>query len=328
LTLHPNLITMSQHLTYEECVSIQAYLEIWWKHRAIARKLWRSNSSISDEVKKYSVNGVYVAKIAWCMRKAKRALLNVLYPRIEKWSTLDNFIVEKVKKYWSPEQIAKVWKMEHKEKLSTETVYRHIKFNHKELIKKYFRRKWHPYKYGTIKANYIYNRKSIHERPISAKNKTRFGHWEGDTMWWAKRIWGLVTFTERKSWYELAKVLKEKTAENVTKAVYELFNDLPKKLKRTITLDNGREFVEHRMWKCLVDIDTYFADVGNAGQRGLNENTNGLLRQFFPKWFDLANLQQEKLDYYLDLLNNRPRKRLGFLSPRQYLAKHHCAVLK
>jgi IS30 family transposase len=110
--------------------------------------------------------------------------------------------------------------------------------------------------------------------------------------------------------------------------VYELFKNLPKKLKRTITLDNGREFVEHYMWKWLVDIDTYFADVGNAGQRGLNENTNGLLRQFFPKGTDLANLSQEELDYYLDLLNNRPRKRLWFLSPKQYLAKSHCADLK
>jgi IS30 family transposase len=319
---------MSHQLTYEESVSIQAYLEIWWKHRKIARQLWRSNSSISDEIRKYSIDGVYLAKIARCMRKTKRAILNVLNSRIKKWSELDLFIVEHVKKYRSPEQIVWSWKKKHKERLSIETVYHHIKVNHRELIEKYFRRKWKSYKYGTIKANYIYNRKSIHERPISAKNKSRFGHWEGDTVWWAKRVWGLVTFTERKSWYELAGIVKEKTAENVSREVYKLFQHLPKKLRRTITLDNGREFVEHYMWKWLVDMDTYFADVGKAGQRGLNENTNGLLRQFFPKGSDLANLSQGELDYYLDLLNNRPRKRLWFLSPIQYLAKSHCADLK
>jgi len=85
---------------------------------------------------------------------------------------------------------------------------------------------------------------------------------------------------------------------------------LPQVLKKTITLDNGTEFVEHYMWKLLCGLDTYFADVGQAGQRGLNENTNGLLRQFFPKKSDLANVSQEELDYYVDLLNNRPRKRL------------------
>jgi IS30 family transposase len=317
---------MSHQLTYEDCHAIQIYLEIWWKHREIARKLWRSNSSISDEIRRYSINGVYFAKIAWCMRKTKRAILNALHPRIKKWSELDNFIVEKVKEYRSPEQIVDPWKKKHKERLSVETVYRHIKSNHKELIEKYFRRRWKPYKYGTIKADYIYSRKSIHERPRSAKNKTRFWHWEGDTVWWAKRIWGLVTFTERKSWYELAGILWEKTASNITREVYRLFQYLPKRLRRTITLDNGREFVEHYMWKWLVDVDTYFADVGNAGQRGLNENTNGLLRQFFPKGYDLANLKQQELDYYLQLLNNRPRKRLWFLSPIQYLAKSNCAV--
>jgi len=320
---------MSHQLTYEDCVAIQIYLQENISHRGIAHKLWRSNGSISDEIKKYSVNGIYLANIAWCMRKTRRVILNVLlHCRIKKWSELDLYIIEHIKQYWSPEQIVRVRQMEHKEKLSVETVYQHLKHNHKELIKKYFRRKWKPYKYGTIKAEYIYNRKSIHERPKSAKNKTRFGHWEWDTVRGAKRVWGLVTFTERKSWYELAGILKEKSAESVTHRVYELFKNLPKRLRRTITLDNGREFVEHYMWKWLIDVDTYFADVGNAGQRGLNENTNGLLRQFFPKGTDLANLSQEELDYYLDLLNNRPRKRLWFLSPIQYLAKSNCVDLK
>jgi len=317
---------MSQKLTYEECIKIQVYLEEWLKHRPIAKKLGRSNSSISDEIRKYSVNGQYNAWMAWIVRKARREIVNALHCKIQRWDPLDEFIFEKVKSYRSPEQIAWAWKNESWEIVSKDTVYRHIKKVYPELIKKYFRRWWKKYKYWTIKASHIHNRVSIHERPIAAKLKSEFGHWEWDTMRGAKRIGWFATFTERKCWIEMARVLKEKTASNVTNWVCELFNRLPEGLKKTITLDNGTEFVEHYMWKLLCDLDTYFADVGKAWQRGLNENTNGLLRQFFPKGTDLANVTQEELDYYLDLLNNRPRKRLWYLSPIQYLEKY-CADL-
>jgi len=317
---------MSQKLTYEECIKIQVYLEEGLKHRAIAKKLRRSNSSISDEIRKYSVNGRYIASMAWIIRKTRRLLANALHCKIQRWDPLDMFIAEKIKSYRSPEQVAGDWRRETWEVISKDTVYRHVKKVYPELIKKYFRRWWKRYKYWTIKAKHIFNRVSIHERPIEAKNKSEFGHWEWDTMRGAKRVWWFATFTERKWWIEMARVLKEKTAANVTNWVYELFKKLPEWLRKTITLDNGTEFVEHYMWKWLCGLDTYFADVGQAGQRWLNENTNGLLRQFFPKKSDLANVSQEELDYYLDLLNNRPRKRLWFLSPIQYLQKY-CADL-
>ena len=317
---------MSSKLIYTECVAIQIYLREKLSHREIGKKLGRSNSSISDEIKKYSVNGEYNAWIAWIMRKARRELVNVLHCKIQRWDPLDAFILEKIKSYRSPEQVAGDWKRDTWEVISKDTVYRHVKKVYPELIKKYFRRWWKKYKYWTIKAKYIYNRVSIHERPIAAKLKSEFGHREGDTMRGAKRIWWFATFTERKCWLEMARVLKEKTACNVTEWVCELFNRLPEGLKKTITLDNWTEFVEHYMWKLLCGLDSFFADVGQAWQRWLNENTNGLLRQFFPKRSDLANVKQEELDYYLDLLNNRPRKRLWFLSPIQYLEKY-CADL-
>jgi len=317
---------MSQKLTYEECIKIQVYLEEWLKHRPIAKKLGRSNSSISDEIRKYSVNGKYTASMAWIIRKTRRLLANTLHCKIQRWDPLDTFIFEKIKSYRSPEQVAWDRRRETWEVISKDTVYRHVKKVYPELIKKYFRRWWKKYKYWTIKAGYIYNRVSIHERPIAAKLKSEFGHWEWDTMRGAKRVWGFATFTERKWWIEMARVLKEKTATNVTNAVCELFNRLPEGLRKTITLDNWTEFVEHYMREWLCWLKSFFADVGQAGQRWLNENTNGLLRQFYPKKSDLANVSQEELDYYLDLLNNRPRKRLWFLSPIQYLEKY-CADL-
>ena len=317
---------MSWKLLYTECVAIQIYLREKLSHREIGTKLNRSNSSISDEIRKYSVNGRYIAWIARVMRQTKRRLMNTLHYKIQRWDPLDEFIIESTRKYRSPEQIAGRWKYETWEIISKDTIYSHIKRNHPNLIKKYFRRRWKKYRYWTIKAWYIYQRVSIHNRPIEAKLKSEFGHWEWDTVWWGGRKWWFVTFTERKSWFELAWVLEEKYATIVTETTYQLFKNLPETLKKTVTLDNGKEFVEHYMRKWLCWLETYFADVWNPWQRGLNENMNGLIRQFYPKKTKLSNVSQQELDYYINLLNNRPRKRLNYLSPIQYLQKY-CADL-
>ncbi len=318
---------MSLKLLYSECVAIQIYLREKLSHREIGLKLSRSNSSISDEIRKYSINGEYIASIAWVMRQTKRKLINALHYKIQRWDLLDTFILDKVRSYRSPEQIAWRWKHETWEVISKDTIYSHIKRVHPELIKKYFRRKWKEYKYGTIKAWYIYNRKSIHERPIEAKLKSEFGHWEWDTVRWWWRKWWFVTFTERKSGLELAGVLEEKYATIVTEVTRQLFSTIPSEIKKTVTLDNGKEFVEHHMRKWLCWLDTYFADVWTPWQRGLNENTNGLIRQFYPKRMRLSNVSQQELDYYISLINTRPRKRLNYLSPIEYI-KMYCADLK
>ena len=317
---------MSSKLLYTDCVAIQIYLREKLSHREIGKKLGRSNSSISDEIRKYSMNGNYNAWIAWIMRKARREIVNALHCKIQRWDPLDVFILKNIKQYRSPEQVAWDWKNESWEVISKDTIYRHVKKVYPELIKKYFRRKWKKYKYGTIKAWYIYNRVSIHERPIEAKLKSEFGHWEWDTVRWSRNTWGFVTFTEKKSWFELVWIIGQKYATMITEATRKLFQKVPEKLRKTVTLDNGKEFVEHYMWKWLCWLDTYFADVWNAWQRGLNENTNGLLRQFYPKKMNLSNVSQQELDYYVNLLNNRPRKRLWYLSPIQYLEKY-CADL-
>ena len=319
---------MSQ-LTYEDCMKIQIYLEEkMLSCRAIAQKLGKSNRTVSEEIKKYTTNGVYIAEIARTMRKTKRALLNVLiHTRIPKWSELDIFIVEKVKAYWSPEQITNNRKMETGESLAVQTVYTHLKKEHKELVKEYFRRHGKAYKYGTITAKVIYNRVSIHERPKEVEEKVELWHWEADTIRgkWYKR--GILTLTERVSKYEIAYLLKDKGKESTYEGLCSLLDQLPSELRKSITFDNWTEFVEHFMLKPLYGIDTYFADVWNPWQRGLNENTNGLLRQFFPRNCPKTLVTQEKLDWALNLLNNRPRKTLGYLSPVQILDLH-CVLLK
>lgn len=312
------------HLNYTECVQIQVLLEEWYSHRSIAVRLCRSNRAISQEIKKYGYNGKYTAWVARTIRKTKRSVVNtLLHTKIKPESELEQYILEKIKTYRSPEQIAGRRFKETGKRISKDTIYSYIYRNYPKLIKKYFRRKWKRYVHKREKIRYILDRKSIHERPV-----VKWGwHWEWDTMWWRKRKWGFATFNEIESWYLLAWPLVERKAINVTLKAHELFQRIPESLKKTMTLDNWREFVEHFMMKPLCWLETYFADPWNPWQRWANENTNWLLRQRYPKWADLWSISQSELDYYVWLLNNRPRKKLNYMTPIEFLASRYCVLL-
>ena len=312
------------HLTYTDCLTIQVLLEEGYSHRWVAQRLSRSNATISREIKKYSTNWTYNAKLARLQRQTKRRLINtLLHTRIRPWSKLHQFILEKIQLYWSPEQIAGVRRTTTQEQLSHQTVYRFLHTNHSWMLHKYGRRKWRPYRYGKTPADFIYDRMSIHDRPET----TGLWHWEGDTIQWKNHKGVIVTFNERRSGYLLAYPANRKTAANVTLAAQHVFASIPEGLRTTLTLDNGREFCEHYMLRWLLGFDTYFADPWRPDQRWANENLNGLLRQFYPKWKDLRGVSKEELDYYVDLLNNRPRKRLWRRSPIQYLLDNDCVLL-
>lgn len=316
-----------KHLSYEECVRIEAFLSEGYSHRRIGEILWRSNGSISREIRIYSTDGAYIASLAYLKRNIKRQLCNsLLHCRIDKWSALAQYIVEKMQDYWSPEQIAWRWRRETWESISKDTIYRYIKIHHPKLVPQYFRRKWKKYRYNKTPCDYIYNRISIHQRPEVVQTKERIGDREGDTVIGKWRKWGFVTLNERRSGYLLAGVMKRKKAKEVTHVIASLLKTLSPSIKKTLTLDNGREFSEHYMLKPLCGLDTYFADPWSPWQRWANENTNGLLRQFYPKHMSLANIQQEQLAYYVSLLNNRPRKRLGYATPIEVLAEYDDCV--
>jgi IS30 family transposase len=312
------------HLTYTDCLTIQVLLAEWYSHRWVARKLSRSNRTISMEIKKYSTNGTYNAKLARLQRQTRRKLINtLLHTRITPWSKLHAFVIEKIQEYWSPEQVAGVRRNDTWESLSPQTIYTFLHSHHKWMIEKYGRRKGRPYRYGRKPADFIYDRVSIHDRP----SVEGLWHWEGDTIIGKNHKWAIVTFNEKKSWYLLAYPAKRKTAANVTQAAHHVFSSIPEKLRKTLTLDNWREFCEHYMLRWLLWFDTYFADPWRPDQRWANENLNGLLRQFYPKRTDLRKVEKEQLDYHVRLLNNRPRKRLWRLSPIQFLEKNYCVLL-
>lgn len=162
---------------------------------------------------------------------------------------------------------------------------------------------------------------SIHQRPAGAENRTRYGHWEADTVLGQRKTGCFGTYVERKSGFLVAFKLDDRQDNVFTKASIKAFEGIPSKLKKSITVDNGKEFAAHKQLSFSTGMPVYFCDPYSPWQRGSNENTNGLLRQFFPKGSSFSDVSDDILQDVVNLINNRPRKRLGFRTPSEMLAK-------
>ena len=163
----------------------------------------------------------------------------------------------------------------------------------------------------------IRDRVSIHERPDIVATRGRIGDWEGDTVMGAQGKGAVVTLVERKSRLLLAGVLPGKAAKPLSYKANRLLKRLPKTWRQTLTLDNGTEFADFKKIEAATGIKVYFADPYASWQRGLNENTNGLLRQYFPKGCDFRAVSDRALAKAVDEINNRPRKCLNFRTPNE-----------
>ena len=168
---------------------------------------------------------------------------------------------------------------------------------------------------GKTRRCLIPNRVPIHQRPSEVEDRARFGDWEGDLVLGKNQQGAVVSLVGRKSRMLLARKVHSKQSHEVIDAMIAALEDLPVTWARTITLDNGTEFYHHQRITDELGIATYFADPYAAYQRGTNENTNGLLRQYLPKGMRFDNLSQYQLDVIVDELNNRPRKILGYRTP-------------
>jgi IS30 family transposase len=151
--------------------------------------------------------------------------------------------------------------------------------------------------------------------------RRRYGDWEGDTLVGANHRGGIVSLVERKSGYTILSRVDRLGAEPVNQATCQRMRRLPKSLRRSVTFDNGPEFQGHVELSTRLGIDVYFAEPYCAWQRGTNENTNGLVRQFFPKGTDLARTPEQQISRVENLLNDRPRKRLGYRTPAEVFAQ-------
>ncbi|MCP4120339.1 MAG: IS30 family transposase [Bacteroidetes bacterium] len=295
--------------------------------RAIATQLSRAPSTISREV---SRNGGYARYRA--TQADKKAWDRALRPKRCKLAQnrhLSRVIARKLKLKWSPEQIAGWLKREHpKEELkrvSHETIYRSLYIQARGVLKKELlqhlrsKRVIRRSKHSSLKKKglgKITNTVSISERPASAEDRAVPGHWEGDLICGSGNSY-IATLVERRSRYVMLAKVPNKDTKSVINALIKQARSLPKELYKSLTWDRGTEMADHRRFTLATDIDVYFCDPHSPWQRGSNENTNRLLRQYFPKGTDLSVHSQAKLNRVARQLNERPRKTLEYETPAE-----------
>lgn len=307
-------------LTKEARYQISALLEAGQTQTQIAMIVGCHKSTISRELKRNRKDTGYWP--GYAQQRALRQRRQSHQPRISKatWQTIERLLVQD----WSPQQITGRLRLERQTSVSPERIYLYIYadkrrggtlYQHLRSQKKQRRR----YR-GYQKRGQIPNRVSIEERPAIVDQKRRIGDWEADTLVGAQRKSALFTATERKSKLELACKLANKSAAELHTQCVQLWSSYAERIF-TITLDNGKEFCEHEAIARELGARVYFAHPYASWERGLNENTNGLLRQYFPKGSDLAQVTDAQVQQAVELLNNRPRKTLGYRTPNEIFFK-------
>jgi IS30 family transposase len=231
---------------------------------------------------------------------------------------------------WSPEQITGWLKREKQPSVSHECIYLYVYAEkrrggtlHRHLRSQKKQRKRYG---GYIRRGQIPNRTSIDKRPKIVASKGRFGDWEIDTIVGAHHKGGILSAVERKSKLTRLRKLATKGAAEMKDNAIEVLAPLAAKV-HTITVDNGKEFCDHELIAAGLQTRIYFAHPYASWERGLNENTNGLVRQYFPKKYDFARITDKELQRVEDLLNNRPRKTLGYRTPNEVFFKQRSVAL-
>ena len=229
-------------------------------------------------------------------------------------------IVRNLKKYRSPEQIAGLLKQRRGTGVVChETIYSWIYATRPDL-KKYLRQRKGKYRRrgGTKKreqARELGKKRRIDERPMIVETRSRIGDWEGDTILSSGSLHRILTYVERKSGYLIAVLIENGSADLVKEQTIAHFQNIPKSKRLTLTYDNGIEFSAHELIERALGMIVYFAHPYHSWERGTNENTNGLLRQYFPKKSSFSSLTQKDVNQAVRDLNSRPRKRLGYRTP-------------
>jgi len=321
-----------RHLSIDEREVILKMLAQQSSLQTIGSALGRDPGTISREVRRnIHSSGEYRPNRAQQMYHRRRAESKEPY-RLEEDAWLGNYVLGKLKRYWSPEQISGRLQRDRGIVVSPGTIYRWIYRDHaggggtlwRYLRRHHRRRRRHR---GSERRGQIAGRRMIDRRPKVVEARRRIGDWESDTVEGGKGKGLLATHVERKSRYTVAVKVSDKSAPTVTRATVKAMRRIPAGKRKTMTLDNGKEFSGFAQIERRLDIRTYFAHPYHSWERGTNENTNGLLRQFFPKGTDFTQVMDSEVDRVQRLLNNRPRKCLGYRTPAEvFWAKPKCCA--
>jgi len=303
-------------LTQEQRYQIWAYMKAGFNQTETAHFIGVDKSTISRELRRNRGQRGYRPQQAqqFCLQrrqdKAKSRIAT------STWRLVQRLLRED----WSPEQISLWLDKDTSFYVSPEWIYQHILADQQTggTLYQHLRcQKQRKKRYGTYsRRGQIPNQVSIEQRPAVVETRSRFGDWEVDTVIGKQHRQALVTIVERKSKLTLMAKVPRKTAEAVTETIIRLLKPLAPWV-HTITADNGREFAGHQKIAKALNAKFYFAHPFASWERGLNENTNGLIRQYFPKKHDFRTITQQQIDNVMEKLNNRPRKCLGIKTPNQ-----------
>lgn len=307
------------HLTTKERCCIVHFKKLGWSITKIANELGRNKSTISRELKRNTIDNSYNVSKAEQLYENRRKNCGAIGKRLN--TKLVDYISSKLDLGWSPEQIngrlMLDYPSDNQMHISFKTIYNWIydKFLIKGDLNK-LRRKGKSRKPKETRGKFNTG-KSIKERPKEVRKRKTVGHWELDTVVSSrgKSKACLATIVERKTRFAFAVHIPNRKSETFNKALFSVLKNLSGNLVKSLTVDRGKEFAKYKDIEEQLKTNVYFADPYSSWQRGTNENTNGLIREYFPKKFDFSTISQKEVDYALNLLNNRPRKCLNFKTP-------------
>ncbi|WP_433913778.1 IS30 family transposase [Brevibacterium litoralis] len=320
-----------RYLSLPERETIQDRRRDGWSIRRIAQELGRSPSTISRELRRHSNHngtyGAYAAHRSAAVRR-RRPKERKLRPGTRLWQA----VIGGLSQWWSPEQVAGRLTVEHPDdedmRVCHETIYQAMyvqgRGNLREELALALRsgraRRRRQKACGARRARFVDEPVLISQRPAEVEDRAVPGHWEGDLIIGQRGKSAIATLVERQTRFVmLAHLQGDHTAQTVRDALVETMGGLDAMLRGSLTWDQGVEMAQHRSFTLATDIPVYFCDPGSPWQRGSNENTNGLLRQYFPKGTDLSPHTREDLEYVAGQLNGRPRKTLGWATPAERL---------
>ena len=314
-------------LTREQRYQIYALMKAEHNQSQIAAIVGCHKSTISRELwRNHGQKGYYPNQAHQVARRRQRHCHGPRIPA-QTWQQVELLL----RQQWSPEQITGRLKLERQRAVSHERIYLYIYADkrrggslHRHLRSQKKQRKRYR---GYIRRGQIPNRTSIEQRPPIVASKQRFGDWEADTIIGARHHGCILSLVERKSKLARLHKLQSKGAGEVKDISVALLAPLVDRV-HTITVDNGKEFCQHEQITAALQAPIYFAHPYASWERGLNENTNGLVRQYFPKKHDFARITNAEVQRVAELLNNRPRKTLGYRTPNEVFFKERSVALR
>jgi IS30 family transposase len=312
---------MAHHLTFAERQVLYELKKKGTSNAEIAALMGRHRSTIGRELGRNEGRHGYLPQTAQGLAEQRRRACR-RRRKLEDPQTAQ-YVQERLERRWSPDQIAgrsrRDFARQPARQVSRQTIYNWIA-DRAPAWRPWLRRGGRP----PTRRGKLPGCVWITGRPAVINRRRRYGDWEGDTIVSPRKHSGLVTLVERKSGYARIGRAANLRAKTTRCVIQRRLGDLPQALRRSITFDNGVEFAEHERLAHHLKLQTYFALPYRAWQRGTNENTNGLLRQFFPKGTDFARISHEEVARAETLLNERPRRRLGYRTPIEVLTKRMC----